>query len=40
MAKAEVMQGLPVFYLSDAKESKEEDSEGGGDEGVASLLPD
>ncbi len=37
MAKAEVMQGLPILYLSDAKESKEEDSEGGGDAGVANV---
>ncbi len=28
MAKAEVMQGVPIFYLSDAKEGMEEDSEG------------
>ncbi len=39
MAKAEVMLGLPVFYLSDTKERKEEDGEGGGDEGVANPLP-
>jgi hypothetical protein len=39
MAKAEVMQGLPVFYLSDMKESKEENGEGRGDAGVANLLP-
>jgi hypothetical protein len=37
MAKAEVMQGLPIFYLSDTKESKEEDGKGGGDAGVANV---
>jgi hypothetical protein len=37
MAKAEVMQGLPILYLSDTKESKEEDGEGGGDAGVANV---
>ncbi len=31
------MLGLPIFYLSDAKESKEEDGEGGGDAGVANV---
>ncbi len=40
MAKAEVMQGLPILYLSDAKESKEEDGEGRGDAGVANPLPE
>ncbi len=40
MAKAEMMQGLPIFYLSDAKESKEENGEGGSDAGVANLLPE
>ncbi len=40
MAKAEVMQGLPVFYLSDTKERKEKDGECGGDAGAASLLPE
>jgi hypothetical protein len=40
MAKAEVMKGWPIFYLNDAKESKEEDSKGGGDAGVANLLPE
>ncbi len=40
MAKAELMQGLPIFYLSDTKESKEEDGEGRGDTGVANLLPE
>ncbi len=40
MAKAEAMQGLPIFYLSDTKESKEEDGEGGGDAGVANHLPE
>jgi hypothetical protein len=40
MAKGEVMQGLSILYLSDAKESKEEDGEGGGDAGVANLLPE
>ncbi len=40
MAKAEVMQGLPILYLSDTKESKEEDGEGGGDAGVANPLPE
>ncbi len=30
MAKAEDMQGVPIFYLSDAKKSMEEDSEGRG----------
>jgi hypothetical protein len=39
MANAEVMQGLPILYLSDAKESKEEDGEGRGDAGVANHLP-
>jgi hypothetical protein len=39
MEKAEVMQGLPILYLSDAKESKE-NGEGGGDAGVANLLPE
>jgi hypothetical protein len=38
MAKAEVMQGLPIFYLNDAKESKEEDGEGGGETGTANLY--
>ncbi len=38
MAKAEVMKGLPIIYLCDTKESKEEDGEGGGDAGVANLL--
>ncbi len=37
MTKAEVMQGLPIFYLSDTKESKEEDGECGGDAGVANV---
>jgi hypothetical protein len=37
MEKAEVMQGLPILYLSDAKESKEEDGKGGGDAGVANV---
>ncbi len=40
MAKAEVMKGLPILYLSDTKERKEKDGEGGGDAGVASLLPE
>jgi hypothetical protein len=40
MAKADVMQGLPILYLSDVKESKEEDGEGGGDAGVANPLPE
>ncbi len=40
MVKAEVMQGLPIFYLRYTKESKEEDGEGGGDAGVAKLLPE
>ncbi len=31
MGKEEVMQRLPIFYLSDAKESKEEDGDGEGD---------
>jgi hypothetical protein len=39
MAKAEVMQGLPIIYLCDTKESKEEDGKGRGDEGVANHLP-
>jgi hypothetical protein len=39
MAKAEVMQGLPIFYLADTKESKEDNGKGGGDAGVANLLP-
>jgi hypothetical protein len=34
MSKAEVMQGLPIFKLTDAKKSKEEDGEGGRDVGV------
>jgi hypothetical protein len=37
MVKAEVMQELPIFYLSDPKESKEEDGERGGDAGVANV---
>ncbi len=40
MAKAEVMLGLPILYLSDTKESKEEDGKGGGDVGVTNLLPE
>ncbi len=40
MAKAEMMQGLPIIYLSDAKESKEEDGNGEGDAEVANLLPE
>jgi hypothetical protein len=40
MAKAEVMQGLPILYLSDAKESKEKNGEGGGDAGVVDPLPE
>ncbi len=40
MAKAEVMQRLPNFYLCDTKESKEENGEGRGDEGVANPLPE
>ncbi len=40
MATAEVMQGLPIFYLSEVKESKEENGEGRGDAGVANLLPE
>ncbi len=40
MAKAEVMLGLPIPNLSDAKESKDEDGEGGGDAGGANLLPE
>ncbi len=40
MAKAEVIQGLPILYLSDEKESKEEDGEGGHYTGVANLLPE
>ncbi len=40
MAKADVMQGLPNFYLCDTKESKEEDGECGGDAGVANLFPE
>ncbi len=39
MAKAEVMLGLPIFYLSDAMDCKEKNGEGRGDEGVANLLP-
>jgi hypothetical protein len=39
MAKAEVMKGLPIIYLCDTKESKEEDGQGRGDEGVANHLP-
>ncbi len=35
MAKAKVIQGLPIFYLCDPKESKEEEGKGGGDAGVA-----
>ncbi len=38
--KAEVMVGLPTFYLSDTKETKKEDGEGGGDAGVANPLPE
>jgi hypothetical protein len=40
MAKAEVMQALPIFYLNDMKESKEENGEDRGDAGVANLLPE
>ncbi len=40
MAKAEVMKGLPILYLSDVKESKEEDGEGGDDASVANILPE
>ena len=32
-----MVPGLPIFYLSDPKESKEEDGEGGGDAGVANV---
>ncbi len=40
MAKAKVMQRLPIFYLSDAKESKEEDGKGRGDVRIANLSPE
>ncbi len=40
MAKADIIQGLPIFYLSDKKKSKEEDGKGGIDAGVANLLPE
>ncbi len=34
------MYGLPIFYLSDAKESKEKNGEGLSGAGVATLLPE
>jgi hypothetical protein len=41
MAKVEdVIQGLPIFYLSNTKKSKEEDGEGEGDAMVINLLPE
>ncbi len=40
MVKAEVMQGVPIFYLSDSKESKEEEGKGGVNAGVANPLPE